>query len=88
MQRSYTPVFLKLWAAEGLYSGREAFNRSREETLHFQFFFKIMLCLNLRGSTMQTQRNNGIFVSIVYVVWFLTMTSQTSATRGLPTTKC
>ena len=37
---------------------------------------------------MQTQRNNGISVSIVYVFWFLTMTSQTSATRGLPTTKC
>ena len=37
---------------------------------------------------MQTQRNNGISVSIVYVFWFLTMTSLTSATRVLPTTKC
>ena len=41
----FKPVFLKLWAAtqfwaaEGLYLGREAFNRNREETLHFQFFF-------------------------------------------------
>ena len=26
-------------ATEGLYLGREAFNRNREETLHFQFFF-------------------------------------------------
>ena len=38
-------VFLKLWAAaqnwaaKGLHLGREAFNRNREETLHFHFFF-------------------------------------------------
>ena len=40
----FKAVFLKLWAAaqdwaaEGLYLGREAFNRNREETLHFHFF--------------------------------------------------
>ena len=37
---------------------------------------------------MQTQRNNGISVSIVYVFLILTITSQTSATRVLPATKC